>query len=187
MHGRGIEKPWIAAVDAFAIGGHCQLLLAVDYVLAASDAFMTLPARKEGIIPGLANLRLPRFTGDRIARQAIQYERAAALRQPGGTADLRRDRAASRNGCRRRTRRGALDRSPAPSARSATAAPSASGRSRSISSAATAPSMPASRPMPLQPGADRQPRAQLGRGAASSLSQAPRTDEFRRFVGLMFA
>jgi thioesterase DpgC len=34
-----------------------------------------LPARKEGIIPGAANLRLPRFTGDRIARQAIMYER----------------------------------------------------------------------------------------------------------------
>ena len=32
-------------------------------------------ARKEGIIPGLANLRLPRFVGDRVARQAIQYER----------------------------------------------------------------------------------------------------------------
>jgi (3,5-dihydroxyphenyl)acetyl-CoA 1,2-dioxygenase len=47
----------------------------MDYVLAASDAFMTLPARKEGIIPGAANLRLPRFVGDRIARQAIQYER----------------------------------------------------------------------------------------------------------------
>ena len=31
---------------------------------------MTLPARKEGIIPGVANLRLPRFIGDRIARQA---------------------------------------------------------------------------------------------------------------------
>jgi hypothetical protein len=26
-------------------------------------------------VPGAANLRLPRFTGDRIARQAIQYER----------------------------------------------------------------------------------------------------------------
>jgi thioesterase DpgC len=75
VHGHGIEKPWIAAVDGFAIGGHCQILLTMDYVLAASDAFMTLPARKEGIIPGLANLRLPRFTGDRIARQAIQYER----------------------------------------------------------------------------------------------------------------
>ena len=75
VNGRGIEKPWIAAVDGFAIGGHCQALLCMDYVLAAADAYMTLPARKEGIIPGFANLRLPRFTGDRIARQAIQYER----------------------------------------------------------------------------------------------------------------
>ena len=75
VHGTGVEKPWIAAVDGFAIGGHCQILLTMDYVLAASDAYMTLPARKEGIIPGAANLRMPRFTGDRIARQAIQYER----------------------------------------------------------------------------------------------------------------
>jgi (3,5-dihydroxyphenyl)acetyl-CoA 1,2-dioxygenase len=84
VHGRGIEKPWIAVVDGFAIGGHCQLLLAMDYVLAASDAFMTLPARKEGIIPGVANLRLPRFTGDRIARQAIQYERKLPCDSPEG-------------------------------------------------------------------------------------------------------
>jgi thioesterase DpgC len=69
------EKPWIAAVEGFAIGGHCQYLLVMDYVLAAQDAFMSLPARKEGIIPGAANLRLPRFTGDRIARQAIMAER----------------------------------------------------------------------------------------------------------------
>jgi thioesterase DpgC len=84
VHGRGIEKPWIAVVDGFAIGGHCQLLLTMDYVLAASDAVMTLPARKEGIIPGLANLRLPRFTGDRIARQAIQYERRLTCDSPEG-------------------------------------------------------------------------------------------------------
>ena len=69
------EKPWIAVVEGFAIGGHCQYLLVMDYVLAAQDAFMSLPARKEGIIPGAANLRLPRFTGDRIARQAIMSER----------------------------------------------------------------------------------------------------------------
>jgi (3,5-dihydroxyphenyl)acetyl-CoA 1,2-dioxygenase len=75
VNGRGVEKLWIAAVDTFAIGGHCQALLCMDYVLAASDAFLTLPARKEGIIPGFANLRLPRFVGDRIARQAILYER----------------------------------------------------------------------------------------------------------------
>jgi (3,5-dihydroxyphenyl)acetyl-CoA 1,2-dioxygenase len=78
------EKLWIAAVDAFAIGGHCQLLLAVDYVLAASNAYMTLPARKEGIIPGFANLRLPRFVGDRLARQAIQYERRFDCDSPEG-------------------------------------------------------------------------------------------------------
>jgi thioesterase DpgC len=75
VNGRGVEKLWIAAVDTFAIGGHCQALLCMDFVLAASDAFLTLPARKEGIIPGFANLRLPRFVGDRIARQAILYER----------------------------------------------------------------------------------------------------------------
>src|SRR5262249_26838474 len=75
VHGVATEKPWVAAVEGFAIGGHCQVLLTQDFVVAASDAFMTLPARKEGIIPGLANMRLPRFTGDRIARQAIQYER----------------------------------------------------------------------------------------------------------------
>ncbi len=75
VHGTGIEKPWIAAVESFAIGGHCQILLTQDYVLAASDAFMTLPARKEGIVPGAANLRLHRFVGDRLARQLVQYER----------------------------------------------------------------------------------------------------------------
>jgi thioesterase DpgC len=75
VNGAGAEKPWIAAVEGFAIGGHCQILLTMDYVLAAADAFMTLPARKEGIIPGAANLRLPRFTGDRLARQLIQAER----------------------------------------------------------------------------------------------------------------
>jgi thioesterase DpgC len=73
--GETLEKPWVAAVEKFAIGGGCQYLLTMDYVLAASDAYMTLPARKEGIIPGAANMRLPRFVGDRIARQAIMYDK----------------------------------------------------------------------------------------------------------------
>ena len=82
--GRGHEKLWVAAVDTFAIGGHCQLLLTMDYVIASTNAFMTLPARKEGIIPALANLRLPRFVGDRIARQAIQYGRRLECDSPEG-------------------------------------------------------------------------------------------------------
>jgi len=79
-----IEKLWIAAVEGFAIGGHCQILLAVDYIVAAQDAYLTLPARKEGIIPGAANLRLPRFVGDRITRQAIMAERRIDCASPEG-------------------------------------------------------------------------------------------------------
>src|SRR5260370_26945274 len=79
-----IEKAWIAALDVFAIGGGCQHLLVMDYVLAAKDAYMTLPARKEGIIPGVSNLRLPRFVGDRIARQAIMYGRRLDCHSPEG-------------------------------------------------------------------------------------------------------
>jgi thioesterase DpgC len=82
--GGSIEKPWIGVIDGFAIGGGCQLLLALDYVLAANDAYLTLPARKEGIIPGAANLRLWRFTGDRIARQAILYGRRLDCDTPEG-------------------------------------------------------------------------------------------------------
>ncbi len=82
--GETCEKPWVASVEKFAIGGGCQYLLVMDYVLAASDAYMTLPARKEGIIPGVANMRLPRFTGDRIARQAIMYDKRIDCGSPEG-------------------------------------------------------------------------------------------------------
>jgi len=65
------EKLWIAAVETFAIGGACQILHTVDHVIATRGARLYLPARKEGILPGLSNLRLPRSVGDRLARQAI--------------------------------------------------------------------------------------------------------------------
>jgi thioesterase DpgC len=70
-----LEKPWLAVVDGFAIGGGCQLLLVMDYVIAESGAYFNLPARKEGIIPGCANLRLPRFMGERMAREAIMFDK----------------------------------------------------------------------------------------------------------------
>jgi len=65
------EKLWIAAVETFAIGGACQILHTVDHVIATRGARLYLPARKEGILPGASNLRLPRSVGDRLARQAI--------------------------------------------------------------------------------------------------------------------
>jgi (3,5-dihydroxyphenyl)acetyl-CoA 1,2-dioxygenase len=82
--GQTIEKPWVAVVEEFAIGGHCQYLLTMDYVIAARGAFMTLPARKEGIIPGAANLRMSRWTGERIAKEAIMYERRLDCDSPEG-------------------------------------------------------------------------------------------------------
>jgi thioesterase DpgC len=118
------EKPWIAAVESFAIGGGCQLLLVADHIIAEDQAFFSLPARYEGIIPGLANLRLPRFIGERRTRDAIFFntrlpaasdegrlladtvvpapemdealERAAATLLDAGTASLVANRKASR-------------------------------------------------------------------------------------------
>jgi (3,5-dihydroxyphenyl)acetyl-CoA 1,2-dioxygenase len=66
-----VQKPWVAAVDGFAIGGGMQLLLVFDHVIAASDAYFSLPAAQEGIVPGAANLRLSRAVGPRLSRQII--------------------------------------------------------------------------------------------------------------------
>ncbi len=78
------EKPWVAVVESFAIGGACQWLLVMDRVVAQQGAYFNLPARREGIIPGCANLRLPRLVGERVARQAIMFERAFAADTPEG-------------------------------------------------------------------------------------------------------
>ncbi|MFH8383400.1 (3,5-dihydroxyphenyl)acetyl-CoA 1,2-dioxygenase DpgC [Kitasatospora sp. NPDC018058] len=79
---RTVEKPWAAAVDTFAIGGGTQLLLVFDRVLAASDAFLSLPAAKEGIVPGASNFRLARRAGSRLARQVILDGRRIWAREP---------------------------------------------------------------------------------------------------------
>ena len=77
-----LEKPWIAAVESFAIGGGCQLLLVVDYVLAEAGSYFSLPARREGIIPAAGNLRLARFVGERLAREAILFDRIFQVDDP---------------------------------------------------------------------------------------------------------
>ncbi|WP_435843996.1 (3,5-dihydroxyphenyl)acetyl-CoA 1,2-dioxygenase DpgC [Streptomyces iakyrus] len=77
-----VEKPWVAAVDTFAIGGGAQILLVFDCVLAASDAYFSLPAAKEGIIPGASNFRLSRAVGPRLARQLILGGRRLRASEP---------------------------------------------------------------------------------------------------------
>ena len=79
-----LEKPWIAAVEGFAIGGGCQLLLVVDYVIAETGSFFNLPARKEGIVPGVAPMRLPRFVGERATREGNPVRQDLHGRVPRG-------------------------------------------------------------------------------------------------------
>jgi hypothetical protein len=81
---RTLEKLWIAAVDKFAIGGGCQLLLVVDYVIAEAGSYFNLPARKEGFLPSAANMRLPRFIGEQLAREAILFDRMFYADTPEG-------------------------------------------------------------------------------------------------------
>ena len=78
------EMLWIGAVETYAIGGACQLLHVIDHVIAERGARMFLPARKEGIIPGASNLRLPRAVGARLARQAILSGREFVAGTPEG-------------------------------------------------------------------------------------------------------
>ncbi|MFJ9566266.1 (3,5-dihydroxyphenyl)acetyl-CoA 1,2-dioxygenase DpgC [Streptomyces fuscichromogenes] len=77
-----VEKPWVAAVDTFAIGGGCQLLLVFDHVIAGADAYVSLPAAQEGIIPGMSNLRLGRVAGARLARQVVLGGRRIRATEP---------------------------------------------------------------------------------------------------------
>jgi thioesterase DpgC len=64
--GQTVEKPWIAAVEGFAIGGGMQLLLVADRVIAADDAFFSLT----------------RLTGARLARRIILQGRVVRATDP---------------------------------------------------------------------------------------------------------
>nr|WP_303658615.1 (3,5-dihydroxyphenyl)acetyl-CoA 1,2-dioxygenase DpgC [Streptantibioticus silvisoli] len=79
---RTIEKPWVAAVDTFAIGGGMQLLMVFDRVIAGSDAYLSLPAAQEGIVPGAGNFRLGRLAGGRISRQVVLWGRRLWASEP---------------------------------------------------------------------------------------------------------
>ena len=78
------EKPWVGVVEGFAIGGGLQMLLNFDKIIASEEVYFSLPATQEGIIPGLANFRLSRIVGKKLARRMILFgEKVAAVSEEG--------------------------------------------------------------------------------------------------------
>jgi len=67
-----LQKPTIAAVHGFALGGGLELALACDFRYLATDAMVGQPEVLLGLIPGAGGTqRLPRVVGTQRARELI--------------------------------------------------------------------------------------------------------------------
>ena len=63
-----INKPIIAAVNGFALGGGCEIALACDIIIAADHARFGLPEARVGLMAGAGGVhRLPRHIPLKIA------------------------------------------------------------------------------------------------------------------------
>jgi enoyl-CoA hydratase/3-hydroxyacyl-CoA dehydrogenase len=66
------EKPVIAVVDGYALGGGLELALATDFILASDRATVGLPEVSLGIIPGFGGTqRLSRLVGKAKAKMLV--------------------------------------------------------------------------------------------------------------------
>jgi enoyl-CoA hydratase len=93
-----VRKPWIAAVNGFALGGGCELAMMADFIVAADSATFGQPEIRLGVVPGMGgSQRLTRAVGKAKAMElvltgrtlgAAEAERAGLVARVVPAADL---------------------------------------------------------------------------------------------------
>ena len=92
------RKPWIAAVNGFALGGGCELAMMADFIIASENAKFGQPEIKLGVAPGMGgSQRLTRAVGKAKAMDmcltsrmmdAVEAERSGLVTRVVPLADL---------------------------------------------------------------------------------------------------
>ncbi len=65
----------IAAIQGYCLGGGLQLALACDLRIASTDAILSIPAVKEGVVAYVATVRLARLIGAAAAKELCFFGR----------------------------------------------------------------------------------------------------------------